>query len=195
METNKPIIGLFFGSFNPVHIGHMAIAEFMVEHTDISEVWFVVSPQSPHKQKQSMLNERDRLYLVELAIDKDIRFQTCDIEFYLPKPSYTIHTLVYLSEKHPGKQFGLIVGGDNLQHFNKWKNYEQILKYYHLFVYKRPGALNENFLNNPHVHIVDAPQMEISSSFIRKSIVEGKSVNRYLPAKVSAYIERMNFYR
>lgn len=195
MLNNKSKIGLFFGSFNPIHIGHMMIAEYMAEFTDLSEVWFVVSPQNPHKQKLTMLNERERLHMVQLAIGKDIRFKTSDIEFYLPKPSYTINTLTYLSEKHPTKQFVLIIGGDNLQSFKKWKNYEKILEYYYLYVYKRQVSIKNNELLGSRVTIVDAPQIEISSSFIRKSIAAEKCVRYFLPREVDDYIKHMNYYR
>ena len=195
MTTDKSLTGLFFGSFNPVHIGHMAIAEYMIENTSMQSLWFVVSPQNPLKKKQSLLPERERLYMVQKAINDDKRFKTCDIEFGLTKPSYTINTLSYLSEKYPDRKFALIVGGDNLQNFHKWKNHEQILLNYHLFVYKRPGIIIDQLNAHPHVHIVDAPQMEISSSFIRKSIAEGKSISRYLPLGLAKYIDEMNYYR
>jgi nicotinate-nucleotide adenylyltransferase len=195
MGNSKQKIGLYFGSFNPIHIGHMMIAEFMAEFTDLTEVWFVVSPQNPHKQKLTMLSERERLHMVQLAIGKDPRFKTCDIEFYLPKPSYTINTLTYLSEKNPTKQFVLIIGGDNLQSFSKWKNYEQILKYYYLYVYKRQGAIHNAELSENRIKLVDAPQIEISSSFIRKSIAAEKSVKYFLPNEVDEYIKHMNYYK
>ena len=188
-------IGLYFGSFNPIHIGHLAIANYMVEYSDLDEIWLVVSPQNPLKKKSSLLNEFDRFDMVELALKKDLRIKPTDIEFNLPKPSYTIDTLTYLSEKNPKHNFNLIVGADSLQTFHKWKNYEEILKHYKIYVYPRPNCNIDAFKNHDNVCLINAPLMEVSSSFIRKSIKENKDIRYFLPAEVYKYIEKMNFYK
>ena len=187
--------GLFFGSFNPIHIGHLAIANYMVEYSDLDELCLVVSPQNPLKKKKTLLNEYDRYQLVELALKNDHKIKPSDIEFRLPKPSYTIDTLTYLSEKHPKNEFVLILGADNLEFFHKWKNYEIILKQYQLYVYPRPNYDLGEFKNHPNVKIINAPMMEISSSFIRNSIKEGKDVRYFLPNTVYEYIRKMHFYK
>lgn len=188
-------IGLFFGSFNPVHVGHMVLANYMLEFTDMQKVWLIVSPQNPLKQKQQMLNQRDRLLLVNLAIDDHPNMRSNNIEFSLPQPSYTVNTLAHLKEKYPEHQFSLIMGQDNLQSFSKWKNYEEILKRYHIYVYPRPNVPAGEFDNHPHVHITQAPMMDISSTFIRKALREKKDVRFFLPPKVWEEIDAMNFYR
>jgi nicotinate-nucleotide adenylyltransferase len=188
-------IGLYFGSFNPIHIGHLAIANYLVEFSDLNEIWFVVSPQNPLKKKSSLLNEFDRFDMVELAVKGDLRFKATDIEFSLTKPSYTIDTLTYLSEKNPNHSFSLIVGADSLESFKKWKNYELILNQYKLYVYPRPDSDIESFKNHENVSVINAPLMEISSSFIRKSIKENKDIRYFLPLEVYKYIEKMNFYK
>lgn len=186
-------IGLYFGSFNPIHIGHLAIANYMVEYSDMDKIWFIVSPQNPFKAKESLLGELHRLRLVETAIEGDLRFKASNIEFHLPKPSYTVDTLTYLREKYPEQEFALIMGEDNLKGFHKWKNYEEILKQHHIYVYPRDHkALDKNLLGQ--VTIIDAPRMEISSSFIRQSIKEKKDVRYFLHSKVAEYIEEMHFY-
>jgi nicotinate-nucleotide adenylyltransferase len=188
-------IGLFFGSFNPVHIGHMAIANYMVAFTDIEQVWFVVSPHNPLKEKKTLLSDIHRLRLVREAIGDDARFNASNIEFKLPQPSYTINTLEYLKEKYPAKQFALIIGADNLQTFHKWKNYEEILKQYELYVYPRPSTEGGGDLKiNPHIKLTNAPLMEISSTFIREAIRNKKDIRHYLPEAVSKYISEMHFY-
>lgn len=179
-------IGLFFGSFNPIHIGHLIIANVMQNRTDLDEVWFVVSPQNPFKKQKSLLHEFDRLKMVELAIADHFYFRASDVEFHMPKPSFTIDTLTYLSDKFPQHQFKLIIGGDNLTHFHKWKNYEQILEHYGLYVYPRPGEKKE--LHHPNIHFVQAPLMDISATFIRESIKGGHSVKYVLPQPVEEYI-------
>ncbi len=187
--------GLFFGSFNPIHIGHMAIANYMVTYGPIDDLWFVVSPQNPLKKRKSLLHEYDRLHLVNLAIDNDIRFKASDIEFYMPKPSYTIDTLTYLSEQFPQRDFSIIMGEDNLATIDKWKNPEQLLEKYQLLVYPRPNVTTEaSLLSHPHVQLVEAPLMEISSSFIRTAIKERKDVRFFLPSGVYEYIDKMQFY-
>lgn len=188
-------IGLYFGSFNPVHIGHLAIANYIAEWSDLDELWFVISPQNPLKQKSSLLADYHRLEMVNLSIGKYSKFRTTDIEFKLPKPSYTIDTLTYLKERHPSNEFVLIMGSDNLESFHKWKNYEQILKDFELIVYPRPGYKGSEFDSLPNVLMVEAPNMEISSSFIRKALQEKKDVRFFLPDKVYEYIDLMNFYK
>lgn len=187
--------GLFFGSFNPIHIGHMAIANYMVSYGPIDDLWFVVSPQNPLKKRKTLLNEYDRLHLVNLAIGDDLRFKASDIEFHMPKPSYTIDTLTYLSEKFPNREFSIIMGEDNLATIDKWKNPELLLEKYQLLVYPRPKiSTDQSLLAHRHVQIIQAPLMEISSSFIRSAIKEGKNVRFFLPSGVYEYIDEMQFY-
>ncbi|MCF6241433.1 MAG: nicotinate-nucleotide adenylyltransferase [Bacteroidales bacterium] len=186
--------GLYFGSFNPIHNGHMAIANFMREFTDLDEVWFVVSPQNPFKNKQSLLADYHRLEMVDLAIDDTPGFRASNIEFHLPKPSYTVDTLAYLFDKYPEREFVLIMGSDNLVNFHKWKNFNEILRYHHIYVYPRPNTPKVHLLNHPNVHITDAPLMEISSSFIRKAIGKKKDIRFYLPTRVWNFIKEMHFY-
>ena len=181
------ITGLYFGSFNPIHIGHLAIGSFMVEFSDVEQLWFVVSPQNPLKQKKSLLDDYQRLQMVRLAIEDDDRFRASDIEFKLPTPSYTIDTLTYLQEKYPGRKFQLIMGSDSLQTFHRWKHAELIVQRYHRLIYPRPGTI----LN---ATIVDAPMMDISSSFIRKAIRIGKDVRHLVPARAYTYMREMHFY-
>ncbi len=189
-------IGLFFGTYNPVHIGHMVISNYMVEFTDMDQLWMVVTPQNPFKQKESMLADYDRLHLVNLAIGDDVRIKASDIEFKLPQPNFTANSLVYLKEKFPMHEFALIMGADNLNSFHKWKNHEEILNNHEIYVYPRlesndGGELRKHF----KVTYAEAPIMKISSSFIRQAISEGKKVNHYMPTKVAEYIEEMNFYK
>jgi nicotinate-nucleotide adenylyltransferase len=189
-------VGLFFGTYNPVHVGHMVIANYMVEFTDLDQVWMVVTPQNPFKQKESMLKDYDRLHLMRLAIGDDSRLKAADIEFNLPQPNYTVDTLVYLKEKHSEHEFALIMGADNLNHFHKWKNHQVILDDHDLYVYPRMdsnegGELRQHFKGN----YVEAPVMKISSSFIRKAIAEGKKVSHYMPKDVAKYVEEMNLYQ
>lgn len=189
----KPI-GLFFGSFNPIHIGHLIIANYIVEYTDLKEIWFVISPQNPLKEKSSLLADHHRLALVNIAVENDMRFKSCDIEFRLPQPSFTIHTLAYLKEKYPQKNFAIIMGADNLQSIDKWRNYRQIIDNYKIFVYPRPGNDGGRFNDHTNVNWVNAPLMEISSSFIRKAIREKKDIQYYLPPGVYKYMTEMHFY-
>lgn len=186
--------GLYFGSFNPIHIGHLAIANYMLEFTDIQQLWFVVSPQNPLKEKKTLLQDYHRLELVMKAVDDDERFMVSDIEFRLPKPSYTINTIVYLEEKNPNREFVLIMGSDGLKNFHKWKNAEILEKKYHRLVYPRPGFPKEEILNHQNSTLVNAPLMEISSSFIRKSIREGKDIKYFMPPKAYKYMKEMHFY-
>jgi len=188
------IIGLYFGSFNPVHIGHLAIANFMVEFSELEQLWFVVSPQNPLKERKSLLKDYHRLEMVRLAVEEDDRFRASDIEFKLPTPSYTIDTLTYLEELHPGREFQLVMGGDGLRTFHKWKHAELIVEKYHRLIYPRPGTNMEMASRLPNATLVNAPMMEISSSFIRQAIKEGKDVRHLVPAKAYAYMREMHFY-
>ena len=188
-------IGLFFGSFNPIHIGHMAIAQYMIEHTDIDKIWMVVSPQNPFKEKSSLLDQNHRLSLVSVATEDDFSLEASNIEFSMPVPSYTIDTLVHIKEKYPENEYALIMGGDNLENFHKWKNHQSILNAHHIYVYPRPNTKGSQFDQHPKVHLTRAPLMDISSVFIRKCISEKKKVNYFLPPKVWKYVNEMNFYK
>ena len=187
-------IGLFFGSFNPVHNGHLVIAAYMAEFTDLDQVWLVVSPHNPLKAENSLLQDYHRLTLVTLGIGGYRKLKASKIEFGLPKPSYTIHTLNHLREKQPEHTFVLILGSDNLEGFKKWKNWELILEQHELYVYPRPGSDGGALKDHPHVKHIDAPLMEISSSFIRQAIRNKKDVRFMLPETVFNYIEEMHFY-
>jgi len=193
-------IGLFFGSFNPVHIGHLAIAGYMKEFTDLDQVWFIVSPQNPLKKKETLLSDRDRLHLVELAIGVDLRFRVSDIEFTLPQPSYTIDTLAYLSEKYPERRFTLIMGEDNINTLHKWKNGEELVRRYSIIVYPRLNSGRKNskrlleLLEIADIQEVKAPIIEISGTFIRNAIKQGKNVSWFVPEPVWKYIREMHFY-
>ena len=187
--------GLFFGSFNPIHIGHLAIANYMLEFTDLDELWMIVSPQNPFKTKNSLASEYDRIKMVEMAIGVNTKMSASDIEFRLPKPSYTIDTLTYLEERNPSRKFILLIGSDNLEFFHKWKNYEEILKNYQLYVYPRPGSGLGKYSEYKNIRLVNAPLIEISSSFIRESIKNGKNIQYFLPSQVYEYIKHNNFYK
>jgi len=188
-------IGLFFGSFNPIHSGHLIIANHIVEHTDLDELWLVVTPHNPLKKRATLAGDYDRLQLVNLAIEEHPKLRSCDIEFGLPKPSYTVDTLAYLSEKYPEHDFALIMGGDNLGSLHKWKNYEVLLNNYQILVYKRPKYELGDLEKHPNVTIIDAPVMQISSSVIRQLIKEGKSILYWVPLAVKKEIELMGLYR
>ncbi|MBK8808776.1 MAG: nicotinate-nucleotide adenylyltransferase [Bacteroidales bacterium] len=188
-------IGLYFGSFNPIHIGHLAIANYMIEFSDLEQIWFVVTPQSPDKKQASLLPDYQRYELVYRAIEDFQYFRVSNIEFTLPKPSYTIDSLVHIGEKFPEHTFSLIMGADNLVTINKWKNAEIILKDYNIYVYPRPHIIIEEYLNYSTIKIVEAPLMEISSSFIREAIKKGKNLKAFVPLKTWNYIEEMNFYK
>ena len=185
--------GLYFGSFNPIHTGHLIIASHIAEFTDLNEIWFVISPQNPFKKKTSLLHDFERMKMVELAIEGDKRFGISDIEFRMPKPSYTIDTLTYLKELHPSREFAIIMGSDTLHTFLKWKNALIIQSNYQRYVYPRPGY---DFDPSEHQNVVfvDAPRIEISSTFIRKAIRENHDIRYLLPPKVYDYIKKMNFY-
>lgn len=187
-------VGLFFGSFNPVHQGHMILANHMLVFAELDELWFIVSPHNPLKDKQSLLNEHDRLKMLEMAIGSYNFFKVSDIEFHLPRPSYTIDTLTRLSERHPSNEFLIICGTDTLESFHKWKNCEQILTYYRLLVYPRKEAEGGLLIHHPHVTLIDAPQIEMSSSFIRSAIKKGYDIRFMLPQGVYEYIHQKQFY-
>lgn len=196
MDHFKRIIktGLYFGSFNPVHIGHLAIANYMIEYSDLEQLWFIVSPQNPLKEKKSLLSDHHRLEMVRLALEDDPRFRVSDIEFKLPTPSYTIDTLAYLEEKNPGHEFQLVMGADQLRTFQKWKNASLIISNYHRLIYPRPGVDPESLLSVPNASIVNAPLMEISSSFIRQAVKDGKDIRHLVPAPAYNYMREMHFY-
>ncbi|MBR4216088.1 MAG: nicotinate-nucleotide adenylyltransferase [Bacteroidales bacterium] len=189
------LTGLYFGSFNPIHNGHLMLANYLVEYGGIGELWFVISPQNPFKEKKSLLPDYQRLELVHRAVDDFKKFRACDVEFSLPKPSYTIDTLTYLKEKYPNKEFCLIIGSDNVERFPRWKNAQQIIDNYHILIFPRKDCPVGDFANYPNVHIVDAPLIEVSSTFIRESIANGKDVRFYMPPKVWEYVDEMNFYK
>ena len=195
MGLSQQNIGLYFGSFNPVHIGHLAIANFMVEFTDIKELWFIISPHNPLKKKSTLLNDRIRYDLVYEAVKDDTRFRVSDIEFQLPQPSYTIDTLTYLQEKYPEKQFSIIMGSDGLRTFHKWKNASELVKKYTRYIYPRHGEEKDYILTHENVKIVDAPRFEISSSFIRQAITEQRDVRHFLPKAVFDAIDKGGYYR
>lgn len=190
-------VGLFFGTFNPIHIGHLIIANHMAEHSDLDQIWMVVTPHNPHKQKQSLLDDYHRLHMVHLATEDYPKIKPSDIEFKLSQPNYTVNTLVHMQEKFPQYAFSLIMGEDNLNSLHKWKNYEVILHNHDLYVYPRAGSgeMDAQFSDNPKIHRVGAPILELSSTFIRESIKNGKNIRPMLPHKVWEYIDHNVFYR
>jgi nicotinate-nucleotide adenylyltransferase len=187
-------IGLFFGSFNPIHIGHLAIANYMVEFTDMEQIWFVISPHNPLKEKTSLLNQNQRLYMVNAAIEDFNKFRSSTIEFHLPQPSYTINTLAHLKEKYPEHTFSLIIGQDNLENFDKWKNHEEILSRHKLFVYPRPNCKKSPFEIHSSIKFTDAPMMDISSTMIRKALKEKKNMQFFIPGKAWEYVDGLKLY-
>lgn len=190
-------VGLFFGTFNPIHVGHLTIANHLAENSDLDQVWFVVTPHSPFKKKSSLLDNNQRLEMVYRATKDYSKLKPSDIEFKLPQPNYTINTLVHLEEKFPDYEFALIMGEDNLKSFHKWKNYQMIIETHSIYVYPRisEGKVETEFDKHPKIHHVDSPIMELSSTFIRKSIKEGKNVRPMLPENVWEYLDEMNFYK
>jgi nicotinate-nucleotide adenylyltransferase len=187
--------GLFFGSFNPIHTGHLIIANYMATNTDLQEVWLVVSPQNPLKSKNSLANDYDRLHLVRLAIEDNPALKASSIEFNLPKPSYTIDTLAYLKEKYPTREFVLIMGGDNIATLHKWKNYEVILANYNIYVYKRPSYSAGDFETHPKVYFFDAPLLDISATYIRNAIRNKQSIRYLVADKVLEYLDGSSMYK
>lgn len=188
-------VGLFFGSYNPIHIGHLIIANYMANHTELDQVWLVVSPHNPLKEKSDLINMYDRLEMAKLATENAENIRVSDVELKLPQPSYTIDTLAYLHEKYPEHQFSLIMGSDNLVSLKKWKNYELILRDYHVHIYPRPGYDNHEFADHPSITFTQTPLMELSATFIRKSVKEGKNVQFFVPDDVLKFIEGKNLYR
>ncbi len=193
-KFKKHKVGLFFGSFNPIHNGHLIIANYILEFTELEQIFFVVSPQNPFKEKASLLEDYHRLALVKEAIGETNKYHACDIEFKMPKPSYTIDTLTYLKEKYPEKEFSLIMGSDNLKSFHKWKNSEQITDNHKLYVYPRPNFDASKFKDVKNISIVEAPQMEISATFIRKALKDKKDIRFFVPEKAWKYLKEMHFY-
>jgi nicotinate-nucleotide adenylyltransferase len=190
-------IGLFFGSFNPIHVGHLIIANHFAEFSDLDEVWLVVTPHNPFKNKQSLLDDHHRYQLVMRATDDYPKLRPSKIEFELPRPNYTINTLVHLQERYPEHRFNLIMGVDNLRSFPKWKNYDKILEHHDLYVYPRVARSVEHseLLNHEKVHLIDAPIVEISSTFIRNAIKDKKNIRALMPDKAWTYLDEMNFYK
>ncbi len=187
-------VGLFFGSFNPIHHGHLMVASFIANHTDLQQVWLVVSPQNPHKTQSSLLNEYDRLHLAQLAIEDDAQIKVSDIEFKLPKPSYTIDTLTYLQEKYPQHQFYVIMGSDSFQNLPKWKNFEALIKNYQFIVYRRPGfEIIEDY--GADMQYLEAPMLELSATLIRNNCKDGITIRYLVPEDVRLEIERNNYFK
>jgi nicotinate-nucleotide adenylyltransferase len=187
-------IGLYFGSFNPIHHGHLIIANYALQQSDLDQAWFVVSPQNPLKESASLLNEYHRLYLISEAIEGEKALKVSDIEFKLPRPSYTIDTLTYLHEKYPQHQFVVIMGSDGFQNLQKWKNYQNILLNYELYVYKRAGFEIAASHPQARIRVMDAPLLQISSTYIRKNVRQGRSIRYLVPEKVREEIERNGYY-
>ncbi len=187
--------GLFFGSFNPVHVGHLIIADYMATSTPLQEVWLVVSPQNPLKQKESLAKDYDRLHLVNLAIADNFRLKACDIEFGLPRPSYTVDTLAYLKERYPARKFVLIMGSDNLATLDKWKRPDVLLRDYEIYVYLRPGHPPGPYSGHPNVRVFEeVPLMQISSSYTRGRLREGRSVQYLVTEPVQHYLSASGLY-
>ncbi|HYH55655.1 MAG TPA: nicotinate (nicotinamide) nucleotide adenylyltransferase [Anseongella sp.] len=188
-------VGLFFGSFNPVHVGHLVIAGYMAAFTELDKVWLVVSPHNPLKNKKDLIKAYDRLEMARLATEDASEIEVSDIEFSLPQPSYTIDTLTYLKERYPRHQFYLIMGSDNLRSLRKWKNYELLLRDYRILVYPRPGYGDSGLEDHPSVQITSAPLMEISSTLIRKAMADGRNMQFFVPEKVWDFMEKKGLYR
>jgi nicotinate-nucleotide adenylyltransferase len=190
-------IGLYFGTFNPIHVGHLIIANHLAEHSDLDQIWMMVTPHNPHKEKNTLLKDANRLEMVYLATEDFPKIKPSDFEFKLSQPNYTVNTLAHLQDKYPKNEFSLIMGEDNLKNFHKWKNYETILENYEIYVYPRISNDLEilDFKNHPKIHIINAPIVEISSTFIRENIKYGKNVKPLLPYKVWEYIDKSGFYK
>lgn len=187
-------VALYFGSFNPIHIGHLIVASYTANHTDVQQVWFVVSPQNPLKSSSVLLNEYHRLHLVHLAVEDDLRLKASDVEFKLPRPSYTIDTLTYLKEKYPQHEFSVLMGSDSFQNLPKWKNFELLLKMHPVIIYKRPGfAVTETW--GASTILLDAPLLQLSATEIRDNIKSGKTIRYLVPEKVREEIERNSYYK
>ena len=197
MTNKQKKVGLFFGTFNPIHIGHLIIGNHFVEHSDLDEVWFIVTPHNPHKKKSNLLEDNHRLAMVRIAVEDYPKLKASNIEFDLPQPNYTVNTLIHLEEHLPDHQFSLIMGEDNLKSFHKWKNYEVILNRHSIYVYPRisNGEILDKWMKEKAITLVDAPIMELSSTFIRKNIKQGKNIRPLLPHSVWIYLDEMNFYK
>ncbi|MFN7748211.1 MAG: nicotinate (nicotinamide) nucleotide adenylyltransferase [Cyclobacteriaceae bacterium] len=194
MDAPARKIGLFFGSFNPIHIGHLIIANIMAENTDLSKVWFVVSPHNPLKDSKSLLHEFDRYDMVKAAIADHYKLEVSDVEFHLPRPSYTIDTLAHLVERYPNHSFRVILGEDSLVNLPKWKNYRQLLDLYGLYIYPRPGSEKTELHRHPNVTLVDAPLLDISATYIRQCIKNNKSIRYLVPEPVEQMIRQRHLY-
>ena len=190
-------IGLYFGTFNPIHVGHLIIANHMVENSDLDEIWMVVTPHNPFKKKSSLLDNHHRLELVYKATEEYTKIKASNIEFKLPQPNYTAHTLAHISDLYKDKQFCLIMGEDNLKSFHKWKNFETILEHHKIYVYPRisEGKITTQFDEHPKIHKIAAPIVQVSSTMIRNGIKDGKNIKPMLTKEVWSYIDEMNFYR
>jgi len=195
--TKKKRIGLYFGTFNPIHVGHLIIANYMVEFSDLDEVWLVVTPHSPLKKKSTLLEDNHRLTMVRIALEEYPKIKASNVEFDLEQPNYSINTLVHLEEKYPEYIFCLIMGEDNLKSFTRWKNYEVILKQYEIYIYPRISSeeVKSPLITHKNIYLVNAPCMELSSTFIRDSIKAGKNIRPMLPEAVWQYLDEMNFYK
>ena len=189
-------IGLYFGTFNPIHVGHLIIANHLAEHSDLDQIWMMVTPHNPLKEKSSLLNDFQRLHLVHLATEDYPKIKPSDFEFNIAQPNYTVNTLAHLQDKYPKNEFSLIMGEDNLKNFHKWKNYDAILENHEIYVYPRISSDLDNiqFKNHPKIHIINAPIVEISSTFIRENIKNGKNIQPLMPNKVWDYIDKSGFY-
>lgn len=187
-------VGLYFGSFNPIHTGHCIIANHLINDTSLNQVWFVVSPQNPFKSQNSLLNEYHRLHMVQVAIEGEISLRASDIEFQLPRPSYTIDTMTYLQEKHPSHNFSIIMGSDSFQNLKNWKNYQQLISRFEIYIYLRPGFEIKD-INLENIHVVNAPLLQISSTHIRENVRMKKSIRYLVPDKVKEEIERNSYYK
>ena len=192
---SKPKTGLLFGSFNPVHTGHLIIAQHVVQHTEVCDVWFVLSPQNPFKTGEGMLSDKERLELLHLAVEDNPAFRACDIELTMKKPSYTIHTLKKLKALYPERDFILLIGSDNLDAFDLWKNYQEILSLLTIYVYPRSDKPVSPFFDLPDVKLIEAPRIEISSSGIRKELAEDRNPRYLLPDKVLEHIQEKKYYK
>ena len=190
-------IGLYFGSFNPIHIGHLILANYLAEHSDLDEIWLVVTPQNPFKDKKSLLDNASRLEMVALSLKEYDKLKPCDIEFHLPQPNYTIDTLIHLEEKYPQHSFSLIMGEDNLKSFHKWKNYQVILSRYLIYVYPRlsEGKVLDALQGHEHIVYIKTPIIELSATAIREDIAQGKDVRPMLPPQIWSYIDKWGFYK
>jgi nicotinate-nucleotide adenylyltransferase len=197
MTNKQKKVGLFFGTFNPIHIGHLIIGNHFVEYSNLDEVWFVVTPHNPHKKKNNLLDDNHRLTMVRIAIEDYPKLKASNIEFDLPQPNYTVNTLIHLEEKYPNHHFSLIMGEDNLKSFHKWKNHDVILNRHSIYVYPRKskGEALDKWLKEDSISLIDAPIMELSSTFIRKSIQQEKNIRPLLPHPVWIYLDEMNFYK